>query len=137
MGGEPLDDTIAWECGFTVPFSESLAGEWASAVGSAATATGNADATCQAWVPEGYHFFNAAPTTVGEIREFRGGPADNRLWPDAFAGSDSATLRSVVSRVRRGTGLRHLRGVSWRVSIVVGHESGIVEPPPPGPPRIE
>ena len=28
-GGEPLDDAIAWECGFTMPFSSEAADEWA------------------------------------------------------------------------------------------------------------
>lgn len=30
--GEPLDDAIAWECGFTATYSDALAAEWATAV---------------------------------------------------------------------------------------------------------
>ncbi len=39
-GGEPLDDAIAWECGFTESFSEATADEWASATGSGVAAAG-------------------------------------------------------------------------------------------------
>lgn len=30
-GGEPLDDAIAWECGFTTTYSAMVAAEWATA----------------------------------------------------------------------------------------------------------
>lgn len=30
-GGAPLDDAIAWPCGFTRPWSEELSSEWATA----------------------------------------------------------------------------------------------------------
>jgi hypothetical protein len=30
-GGAPLDDAIAWPCGFTRPWSEDLSSEWATA----------------------------------------------------------------------------------------------------------
>jgi hypothetical protein len=33
-GGEPLDDPIAWECGFTASYSEATADEWAEAFAS-------------------------------------------------------------------------------------------------------
>lgn len=32
-GGEPLDHAVAWECGFTVGYSEGLAQEWEAAFG--------------------------------------------------------------------------------------------------------
>jgi hypothetical protein len=139
-GGESLDDAIAWECGFTVPFSETLAGEWAAAIDAAASTAstrGDADAACRAWVPEGYEFFNAAPATVGEIRGFRGGPANNRLWPDAFPGSDPATFAAWCRGFDGGLGYVTYVASPGLSAIVLGHEDGIVEPGPPGSPRIE
>jgi hypothetical protein len=111
-GGEPLDDAIAWERGFTGPFSEALSREWASAIDSAAPATDNADAACQAWVPAGYRLFNAAPTTIGQDSRVTGRTRRQSAVARDLRRLGPGHLRSVVSRVRRRTGLRHLRGLS-------------------------
>jgi hypothetical protein len=96
------------------------------------------DGLCATAVPAGYEFYNSQASTVGEIRHFTGGPAPgSRLWPDAFpasADADAAVwcrgtdgVSSYVAYVVTADG----------VSEVLGYETGITSPPPPGPPRIE
>jgi hypothetical protein len=99
--------------------------------------TTEADAVCRLWVPDGYEFFNAAATTVGEIREFEGGPAPGgKLWPDAFTGVDPDAFAAWCRGF--GGGQRYVAYVATpgATGLVLGYET-LLDLPPPGPPRVE
>lgn len=111
----------------------------------ATTAAPNAfDATraCQQSVPPGSTSLLAAATTVGEVRDFRAGPPGPTgepaaMWPDAFPGANPTDPAAWCTAVYTNGVAAYYVVSPGQPVLDLGRESGLTEPPPPGPPRIE
>lgn len=99
-------------------------------------------AACTSALPGGFQFFGAEVTSVGAVRDFRAGPptADGEpapMWPNAFPAATSSDPAAWCIAVDASETYAFYVATPGHPALDIGHQSGLAEPPPPGPPRIE
>jgi hypothetical protein len=110
--------------------------------GSAPGSTFDVVATCTSSAPTGYQFFSAEATTVGAVRDLRAGPMTTdgdpaQMWPDAFPDAASSDPAGWCIAVDASATYAFYAVTPGQPTLDIGNQSGLPEPPPPGPPRIE